>query len=132
MKIIGHYNPSARITIQFLTSLMLYVLILCKSGGTYILNSTPNDILLRSLFMTILVTLTIFASNLPAGSRPINTFSYFVLLEMFELAFEPWSHVYAHYVNIWYISNTYIHNWPLQPFSQDYWPSFSHHLCCVC
>ena len=24
---------------------------------------------------------------------------------------------------------TYIHNWPLQPFSQDYWPSFSHHLC---
>ena len=28
--------------------------------------------------------------------------------------------------------HTYIHNWPLQPFSQDYWPSFSHHLCCVC
>ena len=25
--------------------------------------------------------------------------------------------------------HTYIHNWPLQPFSQDYWPSF---LCCVC
>ena len=30
------------------------------------------------------------------------------------------------------IIHTYIHNWPLQPFSQDYWPSFSHHLCCVC
>ena len=28
--------------------------------------------------------------------------------------------------------HTYIHNWPLQPFSQDYWPSFSHQLCCVC
>ena len=30
--------------------------------------------------------------------------------------------------------NRYIHthNWPLLPFSQDYWPSFSHHLCCVC
>ena len=28
--------------------------------------------------------------------------------------------------------HTYIHNWPLQHFSQDYWPSFSHHLCCVC
>ena len=28
--------------------------------------------------------------------------------------------------------NRYIHNWPLQPFSHDYWPSFSHHLCCVC
>ena len=26
---------------------------------------------------------------------------------------------------------TYIHNWSLQPFSLDYWPSFSHHLCCV-
>ena len=26
----------------------------------------------------------------------------------------------------------YIHNnWPLQPFSPDYWPSFSHYLCCV-
>ena len=27
---------------------------------------------------------------------------------------------------------TYIHNWLLQSFSQDYWPSFSHHLCGVC
>ena len=25
-----------------------------------------------------------------------------------------------------------IHNWPLQPFSQDYWPSFSRHLYCMC
>ena len=25
----------------------------------------------------------------------------------------------------------HIHNWSLQPFSHDYWPSFSHHLCCV-
>ena len=24
------------------------------------------------------------------------------------------------------------HNWPLKPFSQGYWPSFSHHLCWVC
>ena len=30
------------------------------------------------------------------------------------------------------IIHTYIHNWPLQPFSQNYWPSFSHHLFCVC
>ena len=28
--------------------------------------------------------------------------------------------------------DTYIHNWPLQPFSQDYWPTFLYHLCCVC
>ena len=26
----------------------------------------------------------------------------------------------------------YIHNGPLQRFSQGYWPSFSHHLCCMC
>ena len=26
----------------------------------------------------------------------------------------------------------YIHNWPLQPFSQDYLHSFSLHLCCMC
>ena len=25
--------------------------------------------------------------------------------------------------------HTYIHNWPLQSFSQDYWPSFSHLWC---
>ena len=37
----------------------------------------------------------------------------------------------------WRGSNTghsiiYTHNWPLQPFSQDYRPSFSHQLCFVC
>ena len=30
---------------------------------------------------------------------------------------------------VWY---TYIHNWSLQPFGQDYWPSFLNYLCCVC
>ena len=25
-----------------------------------------------------------------------------------------------------------IYNWSLQSCSQEYWPSFSHHLCCVC
>ena len=29
------------------------------------------------------------------------------------------------------ISYSYIHNWSLQLFSQDYWPSFSHHLCFI-
>ena len=28
--------------------------------------------------------------------------------------------------------HTFKHNWSLQSFSQDYWPSFLHHLCCVC
>ena len=32
------------------------------------------------------------------------------------------------FVHLYYI-HTYIHNWSLQPFSQDYWLSFSHHLC---
>ena len=34
----------------------------------------------------------------------------------------------------WLDCHTYIHihNWPLQPISQDYCSSFSHHLCCVC
>ena len=27
---------------------------------------------------------------------------------------------------------TNIRGWSLQPFSQDCWPSFSYHLCCVC
>ena len=27
---------------------------------------------------------------------------------------------------------THIHNWLLQPISQDYWASSSHHVCCVC
>ena len=41
----------------------------------------------------------------------------------FWLVKDPPSKVFFH---------TYIHSWPLQPFSQDYWPSFSHHLRCVC
>ena len=30
------------------------------------------------------------------------------------------------------IIHEYIHSWPLQPYSSDYWLSLSHHLCCVC
>ena len=36
-----------------------------------------------------------------------------------------------HKVHTFLVKSKYIHNWPLQPSSQDYWPSFSHHLCCV-
>ena len=33
---------------------------------------------------------------------------------------------------LWAQVHTYIRNWSLKPFSQDYWPSFSHHLrCCI-
>ena len=39
---------------------------------------------------------------------------------------------FSHGRGIFHSGITYIHYWALQPFSQDYWPSFSHHLCCVC
>ena len=39
---------------------MLFVLILCISGGTYSLKSTPNDRFFQKLFMAILLTLTVF------------------------------------------------------------------------
>ena len=38
-----HYKPSVRITAKLLIQLMLCVLILYMSGGTYSLMSTPND-----------------------------------------------------------------------------------------
>ena len=42
--IIGHYNPSVRIIdLVSHTTLLLCVLILYISGGTYSLQSTPND-----------------------------------------------------------------------------------------
>ena len=41
--IIGHYNPSVRITTWLTTPLILCALILYMSGGTYSLKSTPND-----------------------------------------------------------------------------------------
>ena len=40
-------------------------------------------------------------------------------------------HKWYYCVLFFIIVHTYIHNWPLQPFSQDYWPSFSHHIYCV-
>ena len=42
--IIGHYNPSVRITAQ------LYALISYVNGGTYCLISTPNDRFFEKLF----------------------------------------------------------------------------------
>ena len=65
--IIGHHNPSVRIIDQFLTSLMLCVLILYISGGTYSLKTTPND-------MAELYTLRVFARNLLRGNHRRNTF----------------------------------------------------------
>ena len=52
---------------------------------------------------------------------------YDIICKLFKFLWEVTS-----YYGFLLINSFYIHNWPLQPFSQDYWPSFSHHLCFVC
>ena len=54
----------ARLLTQFLTPLMLCVLILYISDGTYSLESTSNDRFFEKLFMAILFTLRVFVRNL--------------------------------------------------------------------
>ena len=53
---------------------MLCVLILYISGGTYSLKSTANDRFFEKLFMTIIITVRVFARNLLRGNRRRNTF----------------------------------------------------------
>ena len=54
--------------------LMLCVLILYISGGTYSLKSTPNYRFFKKLFMEILFTFRVFARNLLRGNRQRNIF----------------------------------------------------------
>ena len=61
-------------TLQFLTPLMLCMLILYISVGTYNLKSTPNDRFFEKLFMAIWFTLRVFARNPLRGNRRRNTF----------------------------------------------------------
>ena len=78
--IIGHYNLSARITICLLTPLML-------CGETWDLKSTPND----TYFWATLHDNFIYSqSHCPSflllrGNRLRNIYSYFVLLEIFDV-----------------------------------------------
>ena len=65
--IIGHYNPSVRIIALVSHNIMLCVLILYVSGGTYSLNSSPNDGVFEKLFMEISYLLIYL-------NRPKNTF----------------------------------------------------------
>ena len=67
---------------QFLTPLMLCVLILYISGGNYSLLSTPNDRFFEKLFIAILFTLRVFARNLPKKKSSKKYFSYFVLMSI--------------------------------------------------
>ena len=62
------------ITFQLLTILLLRVLILWMSGGTYSLKSIANDKVVRNLSCYFLFTLKVFARNLMRGSRRRNIF----------------------------------------------------------
>ena len=81
--IIGHYNPSVRI----LTPLMLCVLILYISGGTYCLKSTSNDKFFEKLFMAIPIYSQSFCQKSAERKSPKKYFSYFILI--FGLGLEP-------------------------------------------
>ena len=61
-----------------LTPIMLCMLILHVSGGTYSLTLTPNDRFLRNFFMTSLLTLRVFARNLLRENGRKNIFFFFI------------------------------------------------------
>ena len=63
---------------QFLTSLMLCVLILYISGGTESLNSTPNDSFFEKLFMAVLIYSQSFCQKSAERKSPKKYFLYFV------------------------------------------------------
>ena len=67
-------EPSIRIINLVSHTIMLCVLILCISGGTYSLKSTPNDRFFEKLFIVILFTLRVSARNLLRGNRRRNNF----------------------------------------------------------
>ena len=77
--IIGHYNPSVRITTQIITPLKLCALILNMSSRTYSLKSTPNAKFIGETFHgNFILTLRVFARNLLRESRRRNIFSYLI------------------------------------------------------
>ena len=67
---------------------MLSVLILYISGGTYSLNSTPNDKFFEKLFMAILFHAQSFCQKSIERKSPKKYFSYFVLMS--RLGLKPW------------------------------------------
>ena len=77
---------------SLLTSLMLCVLILYISGGTYSLKVDSERQIFEKLFMAILFTLRVFARKLLRGNRQRNIFHIFVLLKIFDFGFESMHH----------------------------------------
>ena len=73
--IIGHYNPSVMIT-----PLMLFVLILYISGGTYSLKSSPNDRFFWETFHGNFIYSQCYCQKSAERKSPKKYFSYFVLM----------------------------------------------------
>ena len=61
-------------------------------------------------------------NNYVSTLRCFNNFSEINLFPLIK------KNTVYHFIKV----QTYIHTRSLQPISQDYWPSFTHHLCCVC
>ena len=76
---------------QFLTPLMLCVLILYISGGTYSLKSTPNDRFFEKRFMAVLIYFQRFYHKSAEKKSPQKYFLCFVLIS--GLGLEPWLYV---------------------------------------
>ena len=70
--IIGHYNHSVRI--MNLVSNTTYAV--CVNFETYSLKSTPNDRFFEKLFMAILFTVRVFATNLLRGNPEEQVFVF--------------------------------------------------------
>ena len=100
--IIGYYNPSIRITIWFLTLLMLCVAIFYMSARTCNLMLTPKERFFLNVFHGNFLYFRFFAWNRLRRTRRRNIF---ILIP--DLAFEPWhtSNKPTHYLLDYYSLN---------------------------
>ena len=95
--IIGHYNPSVRITAQLLTPLMLCALILYVSGGRF----------QRNFYMAGLFNLRVFARNLLTGSRRRNIFHISFLVT--DLGYFGLLRLISRHITYWKTATTTTH-----------------------
>ena len=133
---------------------MLCVLILYMSGGSYNLKTILNDRFFEKNFHYNFIYSQSPWKKSAKKKTAKEIFFYFVWLQMFcqksaenklpkkiififrfvvDVCFDIWPEVWTK--ALYWISqhiHICIYNWPLQPICQDYGPSFSHHLCCVC
>ena len=81
MGIVGHYNPSVRITASILPPQILRGLILYANGGAYSLTLTPNDKFLRSFSLQVL-------SEICCEELPEEIFFLSYLVPMSDMTYE--------------------------------------------